>query len=53
MGTIELAYTTRKIVATIVDSERVEDVVDAMRSALGDQSGGVLVISPVDDIVRP
>lgn len=52
MGTVELAYTSRKIVATVVDSERVEDVVDAMRGALGDQSGGVLVISPVDDIVR-
>ena len=52
MGTVELAYTSRKIVATVVDSERVEDVVDAMRGALGGQSGGVLVISPVDDIVR-
>jgi nitrogen regulatory protein PII len=52
MGTVELAYTTRKIIATIVDSERVEDVVDAMRGALGGQSGGVLVISPVDDLVR-
>ena len=47
-----LAYTSRKIVATVVDSERVEDVVDAMRGALGGQSGGVLVISPIDDIVH-
>jgi nitrogen regulatory protein PII len=52
MGTVKLAYTGRKIVATIVDSEWVQDVVDAMRGTLGNSNGGVLVISPVDDIVR-
>lgn len=53
MGTIELAYTTRKVIATVVDAGRVDDVVDAIRGALGGSgSGGVLVITPVDDLIR-
>lgn len=39
-GTVELAYTSRKIVATMFDSESVEDVVDAMRGALGGERRG-------------
>jgi nitrogen regulatory protein PII len=51
-GTFDLAYTTRKIVATIVNADDVEDVVDRMRKALGSDSGGVVVVSPVDDLVH-
>jgi nitrogen regulatory protein PII len=35
MGTIDLAYTTRKVVATVVNSDVVGDVVDRMKKALG------------------
>jgi len=52
IGTIDLAYTTRKIIATVVDSGR-EDVVDAIRAELsGKGTGGVLVITPVDDVIH-
>jgi nitrogen regulatory protein PII len=49
-GTIELAYTTRKVVATVVNSDVVEDVVERMKKALaGDKA--VVMISSVDDLV--
>jgi hypothetical protein len=49
VGTIDLAYTTRKVVATVVNS----DVVDRMKKALGGESGGaVVMITSVDDLVR-
>ncbi len=52
MGTVDLAYTTRKVVATVVNSDDVDDVVGKMKNALGGESGGVVMISPVDDLVR-
>ena len=49
-GTFELAYTTRKIVATVVNSDDVDGVVARMKKALsGDKA--VVMISPVDDLV--
>lgn len=51
-GTVELAYTTRKVIATVVNSEDVEDVVNRMKKALGGESGAVVMVSPVDDLVR-
>jgi nitrogen regulatory protein PII len=52
MGTIDLAYTTRKVVATVVNSDVVNDVLDRMKKALGGESGAVVMISSVDDLVR-
>jgi nitrogen regulatory protein PII len=52
MGTIDLPYTTRKVVATVVNSDDVEDVLDRMKKALGGESGAVVMISSVDDLVR-
>jgi nitrogen regulatory protein PII len=52
MGTIDLAYTTRKVVATVVNSDVVNDVLDQMKKALGRESGAVVIISSVDDLVR-
>lgn len=51
-GTIELAFTTRKLVATVVNSDDLEDVVDRMKKALGGESGAVVVVTPVDDLIR-
>jgi nitrogen regulatory protein PII len=49
-GTLELAYTTRKIVATVVNSDDVDGVVERMKKSLrGDKA--VVMISPVDDLV--
>jgi nitrogen regulatory protein PII len=52
MGTVDLDYTTRKVVATVVNSDDVEDVLDRMKKALGGESGAVVMISSVDDLVR-
>jgi nitrogen regulatory protein PII len=52
MGTIDLAYTTRKVVATVVNSDNVDDIIDRMKKALGGQSGAVVMISSVDDLVH-
>jgi nitrogen regulatory protein PII len=49
-GTFELAYTTRKVVATVVKSDDVDGVVDRMKSALAGEKA-VVMISPVDDLV--
>jgi nitrogen regulatory protein PII len=49
-GTLELAYTTRKIVATVVNSDDVDEVVQRMKKSLGGDKA-VVMIQPVDDLV--
>jgi nitrogen regulatory protein PII len=49
-GTFELAYTTRKVVATVVNSDSVDEVVERMRKAMAGEKA-VVMISPVDDLV--
>jgi hypothetical protein len=44
VGRIDLPYTTRKVVATVVNSDVVNDVVDRMKKALGRGSGAVVMI---------
>jgi nitrogen regulatory protein PII len=51
-GTADLAYTTRRVVATVVNSDNVNDIIDRMKKALGGGSGAVVMISAVDDLVR-
>jgi nitrogen regulatory protein PII len=51
-GTIDLQYTTRRLVATVVRSDDVEDIIDRMKKALGVGSGAVVMMQPVDDLVR-
>lgn len=50
MGTVELGYSLKRTIVTIVDADRVGDIVDALRVAVGGK-GGALAISPVDDIL--
>jgi nitrogen regulatory protein PII len=49
-GTFELAYTTRKIVATVVNSDDVDEVVGKMKKAVGGDKA-VVMIQPVDDLI--
>ena len=51
-GTIDRQYTTRRLVATVVKSDDVEDIIDRMKKALGGGSGAVVMMQPVDDLVR-
>jgi nitrogen regulatory protein PII len=52
VSTSETSYTTRRIVATVVKSDDVEDIIDRMKKALGEGSGAVVMMQPVDDLVR-
>ena len=52
VSTADLSYTTRRVVATVIKSETVEDIVDRMKKALGDGSGAVVMVQPVDELVR-
>lgn len=52
VSTAYASYTTRRVVATVIKSETVEDIVDKMKKALGDGSGAVVMVQPVDELVR-
>ena len=52
MGTVELAYTTRKVIATVVNADDMDDIISKMKKALGGGSGAVVMVSTVDDLVR-
>ncbi len=52
VSTGDLSYTARRVVATVIKSETVEDIVDRMKKALGDGSGAVVMVQPVDELVR-
>ncbi len=52
VSTSETSYTTRRVVATVVKSDDVEDIIDRMKKALGEGSGAVVMMQPVDDLVR-
>ena len=49
-GTVELTYNSRKVVATVVNSSHVEEVVNRMKKSLG-ANKAVVMISSVDDLV--
>ena len=49
-GTFESAYTSRKVVATVVKFDDVDAVVDRMKGALAGEKA-VVMISQVDDLV--
>ena len=55
VGSSKMAYSDRKTIVTIVEEHRVEDVITAIRSVgagSGTISSGIVVISPVDDILQ-
>jgi nitrogen regulatory protein PII len=49
-GTFDLAYSSRKVIATVVKADDVDAVVDKMKGALAGEKG-VVMISQVDDLV--
>ena len=52
VSTSDLSYTTRRVVATVVKSDNVDDIIDRMKKALGGERGAVVMIQAVDDLVR-
>lgn len=49
-GTVELTYNSRKVVATVVNSSDVKEVVSRMKKSLAGNKA-VVMISAVDDLV--
>ena len=45
------SYLPRKIIATIVESNRVQDVSAAIKKATGSESKGVIIVTSVDDFI--
>jgi nitrogen regulatory protein PII len=55
VGSSRMAYSDRKTIVTIVEENRVEDVVTTIRSVAagsGGTSAGIIVISPIDNILQ-
>ena len=49
-GTVELTYNSRKVIATVVNSSDVDEVVSRMKKGL-EGNKAVVMISSVDDLV--
>jgi len=45
------SYLPRKIIATVVEAEKVQDVSAAIRKSMGDKSKGVITVTSVDDFI--
>ena len=52
-GTIKMPYSTRRTVVTIVDENKVQDAIVAIRESAttGKVNAGIIVISPVEEII--
>lgn len=45
------SYLPRKIIATIVDSDKVQSTSDAIKKSIGGDSKGVIIVTDVDDFI--
>jgi nitrogen regulatory protein PII len=53
MRTTEQAYTTRKLIATIVDDGRTDEVIRTIKGELAGKPGrAIIMISSVDDLIE-
>ena len=50
-GTIDVLYVPRKIVATVVDPNKIQEVSDVIKKTIGNESKGVIMVSSVDDFI--
>ena len=48
---MDLAYVPRKIIATVVELDRVQSVSEAIKKSMGGESKGVIIVSSVDDFI--
>lgn len=45
------SYLPRKIIATVVEAEKVQDVSATIKKSMGDGSKGVIIVTSVDDFI--
>ncbi|MGI9566674.1 MAG: P-II family nitrogen regulator [Nitrosopumilus sp.] len=48
---MDLTYVPRKIIARVVDSDRIQDVSETIKKSMGGESKGVIIVSSVDDFL--
>ena len=46
-----VSYIPRKIIATVVESDKVQDVSATMKKAIGSENKGVIIVTSVDDFI--
>lgn len=53
LGTTQQAYTTRKLIATVVDGVNAPEILGAIKSELAGKPGrAIIIVSPVEDIME-
>ena len=50
-SSMNLAYVPRKIIATVVESDNVQNVSEAIKKSIGGESKGVIIVTSVDDFI--
>ena len=50
-GTVDVLHVPRKIIATVVEPNRVQEVSDVIKNAMGSENKGVIIVSSVDDFI--
>ena len=50
-SSMNLAYVPRKIIATVVESDKVQAASEAIKKSMGGESKGVIIVTPVDDFI--
>jgi len=50
-SSMNFAYVPRKIIATVVESDKIQKVSTAIKTAIGNDSKGVIIVSSVDDFI--
>ena len=50
-GFSSVSYIPRKIIATVVESDKVQDVSAAIKKAIGSDNKGVIIVTSVDDFI--
>jgi nitrogen regulatory protein PII len=45
------SYLPRKIIATVIEPDKVQDVSVAIKKAIGGESKGVIIVTSVDDFI--
>ena len=46
-----VSYIPRKIIATVVESDKVQDISATMKKAIGSENKGVIIVTSVDDFI--
>jgi len=50
-ASVTSSYLPRKIIATVVESDKVQDVSAAIKKSMGGESKGVIIVTPIDDFI--